>query len=141
MKAIVGAATTSSFTFKPDFTATPQQETSTLGLDKRTRDVAAWQHIVDTQLIEWGRDPQLLRDDGFDPPTRMALSQAAEAIVMLRKLPVDCPTRAVVDGVGGISFEWEGDNEFRSLDFSATGGIMFNTFKNGRLVSSHSLVA
>lgn len=143
MKAIDSASSASSSTFNPAFSSTPTDSSSTtIGQYLRSKNLADWQQIIDRQLIEWGRNPQSLRDDELEPPTIAALTKAHDAVGKLSELRLLCPTRAAVDGVGGIAFEWESEeaDEFRSLRFFATGQMVVSSYKHGILVSKHSII-
>jgi hypothetical protein len=48
--------------------------TSDSGQESAAR--AAWQRIIDHQLIEWGRDPGQFDDEGIEPPTRETVQRA-----------------------------------------------------------------
>jgi|GEM_PF-1577474 len=92
----------------------------------------AWNTLIDSKLIEWGRDPSLLEDDELIPPSRAAIQRAVDLAIRLRdeeKLPA--PKRVVPDGDGGVVFErWEGEIS-ESFEISESGGIEYVLCRNG----------
>jgi len=72
-----------------------------------TRDYGrdAWQNLIDYQLIEWGRDPSQLDDEGTETPSRETIQLAISLAEKLHQGGLAAPTRIVPDAHGGIVFE------------------------------------
>ena len=66
---------------------------------------ASWNKFIDGSLIEWGRDPTVLEDEGFIPPSLEVVRLACQVAVDFRDERLPAPTRVVPDGEGGICFE------------------------------------
>lgn len=92
-----------------------------------------WQSIIDHQLVEWGRDPSALADDGVTPPSQEIIGLACElakACELAGYLP---PTRVVPDGGGGIAFEQQDARSYVAFLIHADGKVEFVHFKDGSL--------
>jgi hypothetical protein len=99
-----------------------------------------WQHLIDSRLIEWGRDPALLDDEGVAPPSSQAISSACQIAMMLRDYCSPPPCRVVASGDSGVVFErWSGDC-FEALEVYDDGAAELSTFVNSRL-TSHRRIA
>ena len=99
----------------------------------------AWQAVIDKRLVEWGRDPSGLEDDGITPPSPEAVYQAGQLALTWRDEGVAHPLRVAPTGDGGIVFErWEG-GLFQSIEIQANGTIELATFRNSRLLSRRRL--
>jgi hypothetical protein len=71
-------------------------------------DRAAWQRLIDDNLIEWGRHPEQFEDeDGYKAPTADNLVRATEFIAFCRDRALIPPLRMAPDGEGGIVFQWK----------------------------------
>ncbi len=69
------------------------------------RDRMAWITLVDTVLVEWGRNPSALEDEDFIPPNPDVINLACRVALECRDAGHPAPTRIVPDGEGGICFE------------------------------------
>ncbi len=98
-----------------------------------------WEAIIDGSLVEWGRDPESLRDDDIDPPTVEALNVACYVAMRMRDTGQPSPLRVVPDGEGGISFERRTGPLFQSLDVHADGAVYLLTFQDCQLVDRSQL--
>ncbi|HEV3136350.1 MAG TPA: hypothetical protein VGZ26_00575 [Pirellulales bacterium] len=94
----------------------------------------AWQHLIDYQLIEWGRNPRDLEDDGLKAPTSAAIEQAIEISARFSALSLPAPTAVVPDGIGGIVFERREGASATTLRVSSTGSVEFVEFRDGALL-------
>ena len=84
------------------------------GLASRKEAEAArkkWNDVIDNQLVEWGKAPHLLAalDEGFEPPSAWAINEACRTARDLRDIGCLAPLAVVVNGSGGICFEWRGE--------------------------------
>jgi hypothetical protein len=64
-----------------------------------------WQEVIDYRLIEWGRDPSQLEDEGVEPPTGQAIRCAIGLAQAFRDAGLTPPDSIVPDPNGGIVFE------------------------------------
>ena len=92
-----------------------------------------WQEFIDNTLIEWGRAPQMIEDDGILPPSPRALHVAAVLAIELRKKGLPPPLRIVPDGDGGVVFERRTENGMISIAIDLDGSIEHLLFRNGQL--------
>ena len=93
----------------------------------------AWQEMIDRYLVEWGRDPSQLEDEGVLPPSEAIIQRACRVAMSLRDKGTAAPLRVVADGEGGISFERKHGCCFQTLDILEDGTIEIATFRNCRL--------
>lgn len=106
--------------------ATPKRERE--GYDEE------WQDLVDYKLVEWGRNPDQLRDENVVVPSRAAISKACKLAVELRKEGSPPPTRVVPSGEGGIVFEHRTQTIVEVLEIDIDASIEYLVFSNCRLV-------
>ncbi len=99
----------------------------------------AWDEIIDSYLIKWGRDLAVLVDEDFTPPTVEIISKAYEVAMYMRGKRWLPPTRAVLDGDGGLAFERYSDDSLQSISFYADGKVELSVFLEGRLKERYSL--
>ena len=105
----------------------------------REKEGAAWQDVIDHQLVEWGRSVADLEDDGLVPPSPYAIYQASRLAMHFRDQGQPAPMRVVPNGDGGICLErWHGQC-FQTIEIRADGTVELITFKDSRLVSRHRL--
>ena len=111
----------------------------TLATGTRERDAikASWQRLIDTFLVEWGKDPLQLEDqeEGIAAPSRQSIDCACRLGLLMRDSEEPAPDRVVPDGDGGISFERHDGDLFLSLDIHADQTLELVTFRDCQLVS------
>ena len=61
-----------------------------------------WDHLIDHRLIEWGRDPASVADEGVEPPTGEIIQLAIMLAQQLRDAEFPPPSSILVDPNGGI---------------------------------------
>ena len=105
--------------------------------DHSNRD--AWQTIIDRDLIEWGRDPSQLTDDGVEPPTREIIKRAIDLATMCRDLNVAPPDCVHRDPNGGIAFKRQAGDETGIIYFWDDGTVEWQKFHGTRLVERQPL--
>lgn len=98
-----------------------------------------WGRIIDNKLIEWGRDPSRLDEEGTVAPTKQTIQFAIALASWLRNQGFPAPTRVVPDAHGGIVFEVQEQNLEETLRLSADLGLEYCAFDNGRLVHRQEL--
>lgn len=97
---------------------------------------AAWRRLVDQRLIEWGRaSGHAPSDDDVEPPSPRAVRLTYEVIERLVAEGADAPTRAVPNGTGGISFEWESGPILWRMEIGDDGSIDSMLFDGAKLVN------
>lgn len=93
----------------------------------------AWNRFIDANLVEWGRNPQALEDEDFDPPSPEVIDRACDVAMRFRDRGEPPPTRVVPDGEGGISFERVDGKLSMSLNIHADQTVELLTFDDCRL--------
>lgn len=93
-----------------------------------------WREIIDRVLIEWGRYPESVADDGVDPPTAAAIASASQAACRLRDEGISLPTNVAPTGDGGIAFEYELSNAFLTIEIDSVGDRELRVFQDGKIV-------
>lgn len=113
----------------------------TLASTQFEREREGWQRIIYDYLVEWGRNPSQLEDEGIVAPSVEIIGRASEVAMELRDALTPCPAplRVVADGEGGIAFEFRLGTLFASLNIGADGLVELVTFDNCRLKSRVSL--
>ena len=107
---------------------------------QRDENRQGWQDIIDSKLIEWGRDPGQLEDEDVTPPSRAIIDRASDLAMLLRERNWHPPNRVVPSGDGGIIFErWDGPI-FEQIEISDDGAVLVASFEDSRLVSTTRLV-
>jgi len=99
-----------------------------------------WQALIDDQLLEWGRDPSQLDDDGTQSPSRELIARAIDLASLLSRENYAAPTRIVPDAHGGIVFELQGNRLFESIRLSSDGSAEYCAFVDTHLVNRKPLM-
>jgi len=108
--------------------------------DHRTANRKGWQRIIDSTLIEWGRDPSQLEDEDVTAPTQAVIARATRLAVILRDNALAPPNRAVTNGDGGVVFErWEGP-VFEQIEIADDGAITITSTIDSEIVRSRRLI-
>lgn len=85
---------------------------------------AAWQHIIDWRLVEWGSRPHLDEDEDFTPPSRACLDAAISLAACAARMGAIPPNRVMRDGSAGVVFELDFDGRlFVRMEVSGTGEV------------------
>jgi len=92
-----------------------------------------WQWLLDTHLVEWGRDRLSLEDDGIIPPSERAIQSASRIALWARDSKIVAPTRAVPNGDGGITFELESDQRFEAIEIQEDGTGEIVIYEDGKI--------
>ncbi len=104
---------------------------------KETRD--AWDVVIDRRLIEWGKTPGILEDDGIVPPSPRVIRLASQLVMAMREQGAPAPLRVVPNGEGGVVFEREAGSLFQTIEIRADLSVEFASYRNARLVSRQRL--
>ena len=100
---------------------------------------SGWQRVIDRTLIEWGRDPSVLADDGVTPPSKQAIQVAIAIAEAVRGMGISPPDRVVPDGDGGIVFEQRSGPISRTIEIHDNGDVYVSQFRDSRLVRRERL--
>ena len=107
-----------------------------------TRDDEArekWQDLIDQKLIEWGRDPSQLADEGVEPPSGETIRIAFEWANRFSKNGLPPPDSVVPDANGGIVFERREKDVSEVLHVWDDGSVEYQRFHGTRLVERQML--
>jgi hypothetical protein len=91
----------------------------------------AWQEIIDRKLIDWGRSPGVIDEDGIVSPSIISVTEAIELVTNNYKCPA--PMRVVCNADGGIVFEWRDGQLFETIEIYEDGSKEYCLFDNSRL--------
>jgi len=108
---------------------TPDNESSTRG----------WNNVINYTLIEWGKSPDSLEDEGIEAPDTTTVRRACEIAIALRDSGFSCPDRVLPNGNGGIVFEKEMGARLFTYEIESDGPIEYREFLQGRLVRQSSV--
>lgn len=98
-----------------------------------------WQNLIDRKLIEWGRDPSQLDDEGVESPTPEIIQRAILLAEALRDSDDPPPDTVVPDPNGGIVFERQKNGLSEVYHVWDDGTIEWRCFQGTRLVERWSL--
>jgi hypothetical protein len=118
-----------------------QQELASCAKHDHARADDGWERIIDRKLIEWGRDPSQLDEEGTVTPSKQTIQFAVAMAWWLRNEGLPAPTRVVPDAHGGIVFEIHQKNLHEMLRLSADFSLDYCVFENCRLVQRQKLAS
>ncbi len=114
---------------------TVDEESSVTRDDGRANEARAeWQRLIDYQLIEWGRDPSRLEDEGIEPPTSETIRLATMLAEALKERGDPPPDTIVPDPNGGIVFERREKNRAEVFHVWDDDSVEYRRFEGTRLV-------
>jgi hypothetical protein len=90
----------------------------------------SWQALIDHRLIEWGRDPRQLDEEGTKVPSKDTIQRAIWLADRLCKNGLPAPTNIVPDAHGGIVFERKCGEMFESVRVMPDGTAEYCAFKD-----------
>jgi hypothetical protein len=119
------------------FIETGVVDAQSLALDAKGKAVERrrWDEIIDQRLIEWGRDPSQLNDDGVVPPARDVVRRACQLAAAMRDSGLPAPSRVVPSGEGGIVFERQVGPTFTAIEVQHDGTIEVRAFHKSKMVT------
>ena len=94
----------------------------------------SWQRIIDHQLIEWGRNPSQLADEGVEPPSAETIQRAILLAEACRDNTFPPPNSVVPDPNGGIVFERREREVSEVFHIWDDGSVEYCGFQGLRLV-------
>lgn len=102
-------------------------------------DTQTWDRVIDYQLIEWGRNPRALEDDGIEAPTGEVILRARELAQILKNAGVAAPDTVVPDPNGGIVFERRAGDLIETFHVWDDGTVEYCRFNGAQLVERHAV--
>jgi len=124
----------------PVFSTASVREGDLVRREQMERNRRGWDGFIDRCLVEWGRDPGALADEGFAPPNLKAIDLACAIALALKDEGLAPPTRIVPDGEGGLCFEHVDGDWFVSLNIYADLTVELLDFNDCRLLTRRRLL-
>jgi hypothetical protein len=118
-----------------------RQERASAPAQKTAGTDEGWERMIDNKLIEWGRDPSQLDEEGTVSPSKQTIQFAIFFAGMLRNTGMPAPTRVVPDAHGGIVFEFHEKDLNVTFRLSADISLEYCAFENCRLVQRQKLAS
>ena len=100
--------------------------------DERARQ--SWQELIDHKLIEWGRNPDQLDDEGVEAPRSEILRLAIHLAERFRDEGFPPPHRVVPDPNGGVVFERREQEVSEVYHIWDDGTVEYQRFEGTRLI-------
>lgn len=104
---------------------------------------AAWQHIIDYYLVEWGSNglKGYEETEGLLAPSKDVIATAIEFSIFLASKNYFAPNRAVPNGEGGLVLERsEAAAIVETIEVLDRSNIEISTFSDGKLVRRTPIV-
>jgi hypothetical protein len=99
----------------------------------RYLDHEKWSRLINEPLIDWGKDPSKVADEGIVPPSVELITFALRYAMHMRDQGYRPPDRVVPNGDAGIAFErWEGSIH-EVLEFESDGIVELLSYRHSRL--------
>ena len=98
-----------------------------------------WQSLIDHKLIEWGRDPSQLDDEGVESPTGETIQLTIKLAQSLRDAGLAPPDSVVPDPNGGMVFERRESDVSEVFHVWNDGSVEYSCFQGTRLVERWTL--
>jgi hypothetical protein len=98
-----------------------------------------WQQVIDRQLIEWGRNPDQLEDEGVEPPAKEIIQGAILLARAFRDNGYPPPDSVVPDPNGGIVFERREQDVAEVFHLWDDGTVEYRRFHGTQLVERWTL--
>lgn len=124
-----------------DVVASPERTESSLAseMEYKVKVQEAWQRFIDHTLIEWGRNPGQLEDEGIDPPSKETIQRAIHLAQDCKKQGLPPPDSVVPDPNGGIVFERRKKSLSEVLHLWEDGSVEYQRFMGHRLVERRAI--
>lgn len=103
----------------------------------KAQSVKRWNELVINPLIDWGRDPSILEDEGLDAPSFEIVNIAHRLAIGMRDSDFAPPDRVIPNGDGGIVFKQKNDNTLISIEICKDRTTEVTIFRNGNLIFRH----
>lgn len=102
-------------------------------------DKEGWRIVINEPLIDWGRDPSQLEDEGIDAPSKSVIDFANQLALILRDEGSPAPNRVIPSGDGGIVFKWSTGNRLETLEIHADYSIEFIVFHGSEIITRQKI--
>lgn len=103
------------------------------GSDLKKINAEGWRRTINEPLIDWGRDPSQLEDDGIDPPTTAIVTLASRFAMFLRNEGLPAPDRVIPSGDGGIVFKRSVGEYLETIEIGADASIQIIVFHGSKI--------
>lgn len=103
-------------------------------VEQPRRGSESWRSIVDNLLIEWGRRPEVIEDDGIEPPAARAIAVASIVASRLRDDKMPPPTNVAPTADGGIAFQYELAGCFLTIEIDPNGDVELRVYRDGDVI-------
>ncbi len=90
--------------------------------EDESKQEAGWQTVVD-QFTAWKQDPEILEDDGIEPPAAGILQNARDFAAALRTRGIEAPTTVIPNGDGGLVLRWKDGEVQWTVEFEDDGFV------------------
>lgn len=107
--------------------------------DLKKINAEGWRRTINEPLIDWGRDPSQLEDEGIDPPSREIVTRASQFAMFLRDQNVAPPDRVIPNGDGGIVFKRSVGEYLETIEIGADGSIEIIVFRESEIVTRQTI--
>ncbi|GIW91113.1 MAG: hypothetical protein KatS3mg109_1545 [Pirellulaceae bacterium] len=104
-----------------------------LDAQRKERICQAWQDLIDQKLIEWGRCPDKLADEGVEAPSGETIHLAIQLAELMKARSLQPPTSVVPDPNGGIVFERRGVSIVEVIHIWEDGTIEYQLYRGTKL--------
>lgn len=111
----------------------------TVGAESAEQQRQAWQDVIDHKLIEWGRNPQQLEDDGVVSPCNDVVRLAIWLSRDMQQRGFPPPSSVVPDANGGIVFEHRQGRVAEIFHIWEDGAVEYQLFDGTQLVERQLL--
>jgi hypothetical protein len=125
----------------PDVVETAADTDSPLNHDaeEKGRWRQRWRELIDHQLIEWGRTPDALEDEGVEAPSPAIVRQAIQVAQGLSGRGSPPPDFVTIDPNGGIVFERRENGTAEVVHVWEDGIVEYCRFQGRSLVARRAL--
>ncbi len=111
------------------------ERTPPSGSELKKLNAEGWRRTINEPLIDWGRDPSQLEDEGIDPPSRAIVTLALQFAMFLRDQNVAPPDRAIPNGDGGIVFKRTMGDILEIIEVAKDASIEIVAFHGSEITS------
>lgn len=105
------------------FSLMPEVSSISISGELLEKEQRSWNKIIDDYLLEWGRDPSSIEDEGILAPSGKVITAACSLSRDLADNGFPSPTRVTPDGEGGVIFEWIGGDHCFRLELAVDGSL------------------
>ncbi|MBN1345416.1 MAG: hypothetical protein JXQ73_22170 [Phycisphaerae bacterium] len=93
-----------------------------------------WQQLIDTKLVEWGRNPRQLEEDDLVAPSVDSVEVACQVAMYFRDDGAPSPDWVVPNGDGGIVFERSLGTLTKTLEVLQDGSIESIDYRDSKII-------